>query len=389
MALTFQGIPLQQPARGHVDTQALFADLASAYSIDSRVVKFMLDTSGLATYDDFVHLFADESEVPEYIAKANLGDSAPLQVARVRRAWRAMRDALGEAARLQAAHADDADLDAPLGKVDLENIMCQFWRRYHFSLPAAIEPSDSLKARISREINLRLLSVRPVSKAHSARSEAVSKGSSAASEATEASVSLVRYLAKLRTLCYAYAIVGAAPLADAPTEPESRATDPLLYVKCPLDTVMKYYYRTEERAYQVAQVDPKRVLAWLTTRDEADRTAWVEAYRGSNLTLGAVIAKVFVERESTWMVDCPPEAAEGRKRKAEDAMGSGAGSGGDKPRTVSALNNGTAICAAWNAGRWSEPCPRGELHVCNRRLRNGRACGMRNHRGMECKSKRA
>jgi len=220
------------------------------------------------------------AQVPAYIAKAELGDAAPLQVARVRRAWRAMRDALAEAARLQAAHADDADLDAPLGKVDLENIMGQFWRRYHFALPAAIEPSDTLKVRVLREINPRLLSVRPVAKAHSARSEAVSRGGSGPPEAAAAAASLVKYLAKLRTFCYAYAIAGAAPLADAPTEPETRASDPLLYVKCPLDTVMRYYYRTEERAYQVAEADPKRALSWLTARDEADRTAWVEPLTG-------------------------------------------------------------------------------------------------------------
>ena len=41
-------------------------------------------------------------------------------------------------------------------------------------------------------------------------------------------------------------------------------------------------------------------LEWLTTRDEGERAMWVDRYRDSGKTLGAVIEEVFHMREAMW-----------------------------------------------------------------------------------------
>lgn len=54
--------------------------------------------------------------------------------------------------------------------------------------------------------------------------------------------------------------------------------------------------------------------------------------------------------------------------------------------TAKTLRNGEgeAICVNWNKNQCKDrDCKR--LHVCNRVLKNGRVCGMRNHTGEACR----
>ena len=58
------------------------------------------------------------------------------------------------------------------------------------------------------------------------------------------------------------------------------------------------------------------------------------------------------------------------------------------PKTVKKTKDGKAICQAYNAGHCKGKCPKWELHICNAKLRNGRACGLRGHASKFCKNKR-
>ena len=126
---------------------------------------------------------------------------------------------------------------------------------------------------------------------------------------------------------------------------------------------MRYFHRAEER---VLQIRPGEALDWLASRDEADRAAWVELFSSSELTLGKVMQRHFIERESLWLVDSKA------KRARDEPQG-----GSSKRAAV----DGREICSGWNRGacnRNEDDC--GKLHMCSRECKGGRACGIRNHR---------
>ena len=404
MALTLGGVSVPAPPASSADPVQVFKALQEQYTLDQKVVDFMLGTSKLTSLEDFVHLFSGESDVGPYIELMKLGEGAPLQTSRLRRAWRAIKTALDQQEKAAKATADEPDLDAPLPKRDLERVAEQFWRRYKISLPASVEPCDTLKARTIRELGQRLISVRPIWKVRSmihqvhaaGRSSEIAAKSAAPQDEESEAKTLAAYLGKLRTLCFAYAIAGSDPLVGAPQEAETRASDSTNYVLAPLDTMLRYYYRAEERALRVAEMQPGEALAWLAERDEAERTAWVEAHRSSALPFGRIVKQAFVEREATWLVD------NSLKRKAPDRKTDASGGGGQRrpspPKRAKAdltantrarkLASGKLICQAWNQGGCKSPCPKGEEHVCNRACKFGRACGMSNHKHDECRNKK-
>lgn len=72
-----------------------------------------------------------------------------------------------ESTKAHAADVDAPDLDAQLPSKDLQSVRVLFWRRWRLKFPPAVEPADTLLSRSLREINLRLLSVKPLSKVQS------------------------------------------------------------------------------------------------------------------------------------------------------------------------------------------------------------------------------
>ena len=61
------------------------------------------------------------------------------------------------------------------------------------------------------------------------------------------------------------------------------------------------------------------------------------------------------------------------------------GKGGKKYTTAKCMANGREICEAWNSGSCkNQKCTK--LHVCNRALKRGRACGLRNHTSDRCEN---
>ena len=163
------------------------------------------------------------------------------------------------------------------------------------------------------------------------------------------------------------------------------------------------------------------VLKWLERHDTDERAIWVEQYRTSNKTMGQVIKAVMELRESSWE---PPEAVQARgggqpgssndntptrtrnvrqqaqrtshplrtPTKGNHNPGQknkqwGNVDGLDGPQ-VFELRDGKKICMEFNRGGCSKRCPKDMVHICSKMLRNGRACGMRNHCSRDCKNKR-
>ena len=397
-ALEVAGVEVRVPKADNGAGSAQLVKLCEQFQIGEQVCKHFVEVLRLNSLEDFAHLFAGEDEVSSLIQKVGLAEEvAPLQISRVRRAWQAIKDAVGEAAKLKAKEADDPDLDALLPKPDLDKAWSNFWKRYHQAIPVSVGPSDQLLSRLLRELHLRLLSVRPICKVQTQMHQITNdkpkdhQQGSSHDGAAEGPKSVARYLHKLRTLCLAYAIAGARLLPNVAAKDEFRTSDPTDFVEAPLDTLMGYFFRAEERTLRVVELNPAEALNWLTLRDEAERAKWVGLYKQSGLPLGKVVKQLFNERESLWLVD----AEELKRAKSSPAINQNRLQTGQKrpaqqsdSKTVAALSNGLAICEDWNMGRCREPCPHQMEHVCNRCCRNGRACGMRNHRSKDCKNKK-
>ena len=82
-------------------------------------------------------LFDDHKSVADTCAKMGLEAAhLPLQVARLRRAWQAVRNTADDAAKLKKKRDEDVDLDTPLPKPELDKLRELVWRRYKVVLPA-------------------------------------------------------------------------------------------------------------------------------------------------------------------------------------------------------------------------------------------------------------
>ena len=75
-----------------------------------------------------------------------------------------------------------------------------------------------------------------------------------------------------------------------------------MVVECPLDILMRYFYRVQDRAWRMPY---PLALDWIWRHDEAERTAWVDRYRNSHETLGEVIKQCFITREAMWEIPLP------------------------------------------------------------------------------------
>jgi hypothetical protein len=190
------------------------------------------------------------------------------------------------------------------------------------------------------------------------------------------------YLQCLLTLLIAYSIAGCKLRADAPNT-ENKGTDSTRVVQCPLDTLMRYYYRVQDRSHRLGS--SANALQWLRQHDEAERGCWVDRIRNSDETLGEIVHSVFTTREAMWEI---PLTAPPQRTPEPKGLGKGAGPGGatTPPNTVrekvvtdwakgaGALRDGTELCKAYNRGQCRTPkCPR--AHKCNVVKPSGRICG--------------
>ena len=235
--------------------------------------------------------------------------------------------------------------------------------------PPEIALADTLVFWIVREIEKRTLSVQIVFKvrtqAHQQRDvrkrTRVAEGLEMVSAAVDrdAAPSLHNYLTNLMTLLIAYSKAGSKLRADAPTA-EPKTVDSTRVVECPLDVLMRYYFRAQDRAHSLQY---HMALEWIQRKDEAERTVWVDRFRNSTGSLGEIIQHTFQTREAMWELPTPgvrqtrtPGGARlDRKRKAPPGAGTRAQPGRPQGRKrADALRDGTRLCRGFNQGKCSQ-----------------------------------
>ena len=192
------------------------------------------------------------------------------------------------------------------------------------------------------------------------------------------------YLQQLELLIVAIAKAGCYATASPPTEEETPASDPCKYVFAPLEIGDDYLQRCVNfcRASLTSGFSQAETLACLAERDEQERTEWCERFRLGGATFGRIHREVYDERKSMWLVD---------KKTQPEKLGQGMLSPSTTMAgiTVKSLKSGAPLCPEWNLGRChKERCSQGFTHACNIMVKkNGRACGLRNHRAINCSNR--
>ena len=413
------GTTIAAPAPAAVNPAAVFKELGTRFTLHEEVTKYLVETIGLVSLEEFHYLFTCDTDAgPMVIDKITADINKPLEAARLRRAWAAVRDAATSNEIKKAMDSTADDLDKMLSRSEMDNLEDLFWTRYKLRFAADMDPSDSLVSRLSREITRRVLTVHCPLKVRTVASQLRSERKTVPITATlqlveaeakepDSTANVVNYLRGLHILLVAFSKAGSTPVAPAPDARESRGADTTLYVECPLDVMLRYHQRATTA---LAQIHPARQFEWLKSRDEAERAAWVERHRGSCLSLGNIVQTLYKEREAAWMpdatlVDAParssnwngiPENAfpRGKKRGNEGkAKQQPKGQQKDRPagasKVVNTTKDGRQICIKYNLGKCSEPCPEKRLHVCNASVKGGRACGLRGHTASVCRNRRA
>lgn len=399
---------------------ATFAKLADTFKFDPCIATFLVEELHLEHLEDFQHLLTGEDQVESLITNhvaALEVPRRPLQASRVRRAWLGVRSAAAAELELKRKGDDSPDFDALLPQPRLDGLQESFWNRYHMAFPPEIAPCDALVSRLAREIEKRMLTVRDIwatrPLAHQLRTSRkrlkVAEHlhfTADEDDSVPPEKSIATYLALLHTLVLAYAMAGCSALVPPEGLVETRGSTSTDFVQVPLDVVMKYVYRAQ---LACSKMPAQLALPWLTSRDEAERTAWVEAFRNSSKPLGAVVLEVFHRRDAFWDVDAKKPVPAGPGPNATSALTSAtqaltAAAAGIKaqtaglpkppaklgpPKTVLfTLKNGTKLCPDWQKGKCKEPCPKNLAHQCGAVQSGNRVCGSRLHGASACDNKR-
>ena len=320
-----------------------------------------------------------------------------LATSRLRQAWRALKRARDDEDVVKRAGHDTIDMDDLLATSILDDIEARHWARYKMTWPPDIAPADTVISRIVRELEKRTLSVREVLKikTQAQQQKAVTKRTKVAvglemvsSSADQASSpTLHNYLGNLHTLLIAYSKAGSKPRADAPPS-EPKNGDSTKVVECPLDILMRYFYRVQNRA--VSFQPYHAAMPWIQRKDEAERTVWVDRYRNTSETLGEVILHTMTTREAMWELPTfeprkVPERTDkggGKGRKGELELSTKARPERPPPtlkRRADALPNGTPLCRHYNSGTCQKsPKDCRYAHRCSVVKADGKPCAM-NH----------
>ena len=396
--------------------EATFRSLVDDFKLDERVYGLFI-ASPMDTLEDLRFYFAEEKEIDAFVAEAKeLKDHAlRIQVARMRRAWFAVRQtALRKEARNSTSTA--AELDDLLDEADLRNVKINFWKRYKLRYPAEIMPCDQLVSRCYREVEKRLLTVYDMWKVRSLMHQVTSSkkrkqvgdGLYTFEEEAQAPLqfSAATYLMHLHTYLLALAITGSVKKSGAPAE-ETMGSDPTQFVDAPWDALEEYYFRAVRSAAAIPEASR---LAWLERTDMAERAVWVSTFREGETTIGEVIKQTMDRRGAHWDPPAAPRAiipqqhgieAQGDRKRGRDQprkqrdRSRRRGRSQEKkeawhrPGTVVLEVNGKKLCPDFQKGncRTKGPSCQKGLHRCGKVGKRGKVCGMNFHGAKNCKTK--
>jgi hypothetical protein len=385
---------LQLASMASPDAVQLFAELGSQFELDPKVTTWLTAPDGLAAkrLDDL--LYACNEDGIDKLVEAAKPSNVILATSRLRQMWRSLKKARDEDDVIKRAGQDTIDMDDLLTASVLDDIEARHWARYKMTWPPEIAPADTLVSRIVREFEKRALSVQMVLKARTQAHQQrdvrkrtrVAEGLEMVSAVVshDAAPSLHNYMTGLMTLLIAYSKAGSKLRADAPTT-ESKTVDSTRVVECPLDVLMRYYFRVQDRAHSLQY---HMALSWIQRKDEAERTVWVDRFRNSTETLGEIIQHTLQTREAMWELPTPevryqktPGGAKpDLKRKGapltapKSAGARPAGSQGKK--RAETTRDGTRLCRGFNQGKCSFAGGKcNYAHRCSFIKPNGEACG--------------
>jgi hypothetical protein len=320
-----------------------------------------------------------------------------------------------------------------LSAPELRNLEQRWWMRYKFTPEAGECPSDYVVTTAARQLHSRrimqpnLLQVKTLKtqKGSSTKRETVGETAGGKSlelvdreamDEAELSENLENYILGMSLWAMSFAIAGNQAIDPLPTSPEGPESDSTDYVLVPWDVVEKWVTRAKSNAKRVPR---DMQMAWVRNRTEADVRIWIDEFRlKTSLTLGKVIKSTYIQTANAWYYDdkdVEPQRGRTRRRSPSDkprdrgrnqATGSGGasgkGSGGADRRRgdqrtdrnvelADQMRNGDRICREWNAGKCTpdeKDCPKRMKHCCSVLIKkNGRVCGLNNHRACEHKGK--
>jgi hypothetical protein len=396
-----------------------FTVLTANFGFHDRVRDLFLK-SPMENLEDFRYYFADEKEIDIFVAadEALKGPEQRIQIARVRRAWAAVRQN-GLRKENRNTVSSVAELDDLLEEGTLRDVKVQFWKRYKAKYPVEVSPSDQLLSRCYREMDKRLLTVYNIWKVKTLlhqvtttrKRKQVGTDLYTFEDETEDAAGahgVEKYLAMLHTYLLALSIAGSSKVQGAPEE-EAFGSDSTKLVKVPWDVLQSYYFRASRAAMAVPEASR---LAWLEERDIAERAAWVSQFREGDEPLGQVVQSIMEKRGAHWdapiqnMIVRPkpafqPQQPQGQQqaRTVHDPKRQTQGQQ-QKPfspsspmktkpgATADALRDGKTLCQDFNSGKCSTKgpsCDKG-LHKCSKVLRGGRPCGMNYHGAHNCRN---
>lgn len=415
-----------------------FKEIAAKYGWEDKVTEFMLnkDTGlGAESLDDFLKMAVTPEEVGAIVDNIEGLKNKLQQKSRVRQAWSGLNDAAASGAFTKRRRVDDADHDALLPQVELDNYQDAYYRRYHLTWLTYIAPSDGLISRIVKEIAKRELRVPDVWKTRTQeqymkaqkRKAKLSVGVTLTHDDEDdeepANCTLMKFLELLFTLFLAFAVAGSKRRQGAPVV-EPRSSAPVKYVEVPQDIIMKVYHRAQGRS---ALVKAEQALQWTQSRVKGEMQMWVDKFRNSEISLGEIIQETFERREAIWQVeetllkeyiqakpageqcDQTPvrrqrEESRAKSLRRQSKHGAVAGSPltpskhgasrwwsieGEARSTTKELKNGKKLCSYYSRDTCTNSknkCPNGE-HMCAGLQTNGRVCRM-SHPACRCTNKR-
>ncbi|CAE8586815.1 unnamed protein product, partial [Polarella glacialis] len=303
-------------------------------AVEEEICAYMIDVLRMTSVEDFVRFVSEaayETELLSHILiKVASFKSDPLQLSRLRTAWRVARATLNKTEQRRIAGQGAEDMDEPLDASTQDSLLKQWAATYSQNLAAWLHPADSLLGRIYREFQRNTPTVISIKKVKSlliasrpSSEREVNLGGNVKLHLSDGVVdglsiaNCVDYYWGLRILGYARSIVGQYKTS-------SMQTPGAQVVYAPLSVNMDYADICLKRSQVWQGLEP---LSWLRTMDEATRGRQVELMR-MGWPQGEALQKALTEMELQWTVG--PVASQ-TKRGANETVSGGREEEGEGP----------------------------------------------------------
>lgn len=385
--------------------EKVLTTLTTNFKIEDTILQGLVQAK-IENLEEFRFFFEDESKIEPWTAKLKLGDDKSIQVARLRRAWAAVK-MYYQHMEQDRARVVTSDLDTLLDDSSLRDAKTTFWKRYHCRYPPEVHPADATLSRVSREMSKRMLCVFQVWKVRSLQFQLHTTnkkrklGDNLFTEEHEDDDATPKdwesYMDKLLTLLLAYAMAGTAAIpggAGGAAIPDTLGSDSCLAVEVPLDVVMAYYFRAKRTS---SQLPLSKRLVWVQHRDMEERSEWVARFRESQATLGVIIKEVMAQRDAHWVAlswgppEVTPPAAGGDSAQPPPKSSKVSQFTLGKPvngrQVARTMKDGTKLCQNFQQGTCKNktPCAQGQ-HRCALVTRKERVCGAAGHGAHACRN---